>query len=121
MAENKDYLTHDEPGGSIHIAEEVLLAIAAEAVSEVDGIVTTKSANMTEQLTDQIMGKKLRGIRITETEEGLVIELNVMMRYGFSIPDVAAKLQESVGSTAAAMTGFAVKAVNVNVCGIYFE
>lgn len=121
MAENREYFTHQAETGGIHIADDVLLSIAASAIGEIDGIVTTKSANVTEQLTDQLMGKKQRGIRVTESDGALVVDINLMMRYGFSIPDVASRVQDAVGSAMAAMTGFAVRAVNVNVCGIYFE
>ena len=38
MGENKDYMTHAEKLGCIHISEEVLASIAAGAAIEVEGI-----------------------------------------------------------------------------------
>lgn len=113
MADNKDYMTHPEELGSIHISEEVLGAIAAGAAVEVEGI----SGLM------NVTGKKTsaRGVRIAVDETGATVDLYVMIRYGFAIPEVAEKLQTAVATSLEAMTGFAVKAVNVHVGGVSFQ
>ena len=36
MNENKEYVTHQEEMGTIHISEDVLAAIAASAALEID-------------------------------------------------------------------------------------
>ena len=38
MSENKDYISRSEELGNIHIAEEVLAAVAAAAAVEVPGV-----------------------------------------------------------------------------------
>jgi len=113
MGENKDYMTHAEELGSIHIAEEVLASIAAGAVADVEGI----SGLM------NVASKKsgAKGVRMALDEEGAVIDLYVMIRYGYAIPEVAGKLQSSVSGAIESMTGFAVKAVNVHVGGVSFQ
>ena len=63
MAENREYLTRAEENGSISIAEDVVAAIAADAVAEIEGV-GSMCQNMTEQITEQFTGKKgLRGVR----------------------------------------------------------
>ena len=37
MAENREYLTRTEENGSIHISEDVVAAIAADAIGEIEG------------------------------------------------------------------------------------
>lgn len=110
MGDNRDYLTHPEEMGSIHISEEVLASIASGAVSEVEGI----SGLM------NITGKKTstKGVRLQMDEEGATIDVYVMIRFGYAIPDVAEKIQTNVASSVEAMTGFTVKAVNVHVGGV---
>ena len=39
MSENKEYMTHPEELGCIHISEEVLASLASGAVAEVEGLV----------------------------------------------------------------------------------
>jgi uncharacterized alkaline shock family protein YloU len=113
MGENKEYLTHPEELGSIHISEEVLGTIAAGAAVEVEGISGMMSGS----------GKKAgsRGVRMTVDEDGAVVDLYVMIRYGFAIPEVAERAQSAVSAAVEAMTGFTVKAVNVHVGGVTMQ
>ena len=113
MGENKEYMTHTEELGCIHISEDVLATIASGAAAEVDGI--TGLMNLT--------GKKThaKGVRISLSENTAVIALFVMIRYGCSIPETAEKIQTGVASAIESMTGFSVKAVNVHVGGISFQ
>ena len=62
-----------------------------------------------------------RGVKVAVEEDGAVIDLYVMIRYGHAIPEVAGKLQGSVSGAIESMTGFAVKAVNVHVGGVSFQ
>ena len=63
-----------------------------------------------------------RGVRLSiDDEEGAVIDLYVMIRYGYAIPEVAEKIQNAVSGTNESMTGFSVKAVNVHVGGVSFQ
>ena len=38
MADNREYLTRAEENGSINIAEDVVAAIAADAIGEIEGV-----------------------------------------------------------------------------------
>ena len=72
MAENREYLTRAEENGSINIAEDVVAAIAADAIGEIEGV-GSMCQNMTEQITEQFTGKKgLRGVR-AEVKDGEII------------------------------------------------
>ncbi len=113
MGDNKDYMTHPEDLGCIHISQDVLASIAAGAVTEVEGI----SGMM------NLAAKKssARGVRISVDDDGAVVDLFVMVRYGYAIPEVAEKIQAAVANAIESMTGFAVKAVNVHVGGVSFQ
>ena len=113
MGENKEYLTHPEELGCIHISEEVLASIASGAAAEVEGI--SGLMNLPAKKTSA------RGVRLAVDDDGTVIDLYVMIRYGYAIPEVAEKIQTAVASSVEAMAGFAVKAVNVHVGGISFQ
>ena len=122
MADNREYLTHTEQDDSISISDDVLVAIASKAVSEVEGVGSLMNQTMTEQLTEQIMRKKIgRGVRVESMDGEIVLNVYIMVRYGYAIPEVAEKIQNAVASAIEAMTGFAVKAVNVHVGGISFQ
>ena len=113
MGENREYITHNEELGCIHISEDVLAAVSAGAAAEVDGI-----CGMMNVVTKKTATK---GVRVTVEGDSAVIDLYVMLRYGYAIPEVAEKIQNAVASAVEAMTGFVVKAVNVHVGGISFQ
>ena len=113
MGENKEYITHNEELGCIHISEDVLAAVSAGAAAEVEGI-----CGMMNMSTKK---SSARGVRVSFENDCAVIDLYVMMRYGYAIPEVAEKIQNAVVSAVEAMTGFSVKAVNVHVGGINFQ
>ena len=119
MADNKEYMTHQESMGTIQISEDVVASIATSACLEVEGVGGLMNANV----TDYVTGKKMtaKGIRVEMDGEGIVVNLFIVVRYGSAIGDVAKKVQQMVRTALEGMTGFAVTAVNVHVGGISFN
>lgn len=125
MGENREYLMQSASDGSINISEDVVVAIASEAIGEIEGVgamMTTMTEQLTEQLTEQFMGKKpARGIRMDIQDGEITLDVYLTVKYGFAIPETAAKVQDAVMSAVETMTGFSVRAVNVHVGGISFN
>ena len=119
MAENKQYITQLQDGGSILISEDVIAEIVAHAACEVEGV-----ANMNMKPgadIAELIGKKNwgRGIKIAIQENNaLSIDCNVNVVYGQSVVDVAKAVQAAVTSALETMAGIEIAAINVNVCGI---
>ena len=113
MSENKEYMTHPEELGCIHISEEVLASLASGAVAEVEGVSGLMNVAPKKSGT--------RGVRLVLDEEGAVVDVYILIRYGYAIPEVAGKTQNAVAAALESMTGFAVKAVNVHVGGVSFQ
>ena len=117
MGENREYLTQSASDGSINISEDVVVAIASEAIGEIEGV----GAMMT-TMTEQFMGKKpARGIRMDIQDGEITLDVYLTVKYGFAIPETSAKVQDAVMSAVETMTGFSVRAVNVHVGGISFN
>ena len=72
MADNKEYMTHQESMGTIQISEDVVASIATSACLEVDGVGGLMNANV----TDYVTGKKMtaKGIRVEMDGEGIVVK-----------------------------------------------
>ena len=119
MAENKEYMTHQENMGTIQISEDVVASIATSAALEVEGV----SGLLNDNMSDFMGGKKMtaRGVRVEMDGEGIVVNLFIVIRYGNAVADVAGKVQKAVYAAMEGMTGFQVSAVNVHVGGISFE
>ena len=105
MGENREYLTQSASDGSINISEDVVVAIASEAIGEIEGV-GAMMTTMTEQLTEQFMGKKpARGIRMDIQDGEITLDVYLTVKYGFAIPETAAKVQDAVMSAVETMTG----------------
>ena len=51
----------------------------------------------------------------------IIVDVYLMVRYGYAIPETARKVQDSVSAAVSGMTGYNVHAVNVHVGGISFN
>ena len=107
--------------GSLKIADEVLSIVAGLAVSEVAGVAGMSGGivgGITEMLGKQNFSK---GVKVVTTGRSVTVEIYVIIKYGFNIPDVAIAIQEKVKKSIEDMTGFDVVAVDVHVEGIRRE
>lgn len=122
MADNKEYMVMPEEDGAIHISEEVIASIAVGAVREVEGV-SGMMTNLGGSVTDLVNNKKnaqkgAKGVKIDMSNDALVLNLYLMVQYGYAIPEVAENAQKAVASAVEAMTGCSVTAVNIHVGGV---
>lgn len=82
MAENKEYMIHQEDDGSIQISEDVLASIASTTALEVDGVSALMSANV----SDLMGGKKMtcKGVRVELDGEQIVV--GILLRCATAAP-----------------------------------
>lgn len=123
MAENREYMTHQEGLGSIQISDEVIASIAANAAKEVEGFSGLMVAG---NVADFMGGKNkkiaARGVRVENGTDGTTaVTLSVMLKYGCNVSEVAKKIQNAVYAALEGMTGFRIGAVNIHVGGISFN
>ena len=119
MADSKQYITQVQENGTVMISEDVVAAIVAQAVKDVEGVVGL-NVKPGADLAD-IIGKKNwgKGMKIVIAEDNsLTVDCEVVLAYGQSVVIVAKAVQEAVTAALESMTGVKVNAVNINVCGI---
>lgn len=113
MTENN---VKNESGGNIKISDEVIITIAAVAVSEIEGAHCVSGA-----LNEiaQKFGKKnfAKGIKVT-VEENITLDVNIVVDYGIKIPEVAWSVQDNVKKSVELMSGLTVDKVNVHVVDV---
>jgi len=106
--------------GSIRIADDVVRIIAGLEASEVSGVVSM-SGGMVGGIAEKLGRKNLsKGVKVEVGEKEAAVDLYIVVEYGSSIPEVAARIQDTVKSAIERMTGLAVVEVNVNVQGVTF-
>ncbi|MBE6954317.1 MAG: Asp23/Gls24 family envelope stress response protein [Ruminococcaceae bacterium] len=118
MSETKEYYSKQLETGSLHISEDVVCAIAAAAVTEVEGVVALNSnfgAEIQDRLTKKATG---RGVRLTAKDDAVCVECSVMVQYGYSMQTIGQNIQAAVCQALESMAGLKVLNVNVNIAGI---
>ena len=103
-------------GGVIHISEDVIVELARKTIQ---GIPNIKTAS---KLASKFgIGRKGGGIRVSVDHNQRIISIDayILVKYGQRIPDIAWDVQEKIKDNLERYTGYEVRAVNVNVQGIY--
>lgn len=109
--------------GNIKVADDVLAVCAARAALETQGVFGFASAVFTDAISESILGKASdsKGVRINQSEDEVVIDLYIIVRYGVKIPAVAWNIQENVKKSVEEFSGMKVKFVNIHIQGIHFN
>ena len=119
MADYKQYITQNQENGSVMISENVVAAIVAYSLTEVEGIGSLgikPGIGIADFDTKKHWGKSLK-VMISE-DNSVSIDCGLMIRYGYSVVDVAAAVQQAVAANVESTCGVKVTEVNVNICGI---
>lgn len=107
--------------GAIKVHKNVIASIATLAASEVEGVKRV-GGNFKSGLIE-LVGKKFLSainVEINKNEE-VRLEVPLIVKYGYNIPDVAGKAQENIRNSIERMTSLSVKDININIQGIEKE
>ena len=117
--ERNTYTIHQDPNlGEVKIADEVVAIIAALAATEVEGV-ASMAGNITNDLIARLGMKNLsRGVKVDVLEGIVTVPLALVLKYGYNIMDVSAKIQEKVKAAVENMTGLTVADVNIRIAGV---
>ncbi len=116
----------EEPIGretdNVSIAPDVVATIAGVSASEIKGIAGMCSS-FAGGIAEMFGAKKnaAKGIKAELKENTAVIDMYIIVEYGYKIPELAWELQESVKNNVETMTGITVEKVNVHIDGISFK
>lgn len=107
--------------GKAIIADEVIAIIAGLAASEVEGV-ASMAGNATRELIEKLGVKSLsKGIKLQVENDQVRVAMNVNLRYGYSVPDTSAEIQEKVKTAIETMTGLEVAEVNIKITNVVMD
>ena len=114
-------VSEDTSLGKVEIAPEVIEVIAGIAAAEVDGLFAMRG-NFASGVVEKF-GKKShsKGVKVELTDNGVLIDLFVVLNFGVSIPEVAQNLQSNIRQTLKNMTALEIDEINVHVVGIQMD
>lgn len=106
--------------GIINMDQSVIATVVGGAVSDIYGIVGMVSTNQWKDNWNELLKKENyeRGVTLEFTEDGLVIDLNIVVGYGVKISEVCRNVQETVQYQLEKTVGISAIAINVCVQGV---
>lgn len=106
----------ENKNGLITISSEVIATIAGDAATRCYGVVGMAVRNKADGFASLLKRDAMsKGIKVTVEEDGLVIDVHVIVGYGINIKTTSESIIEGVKYNVESTTGFSVKQVNVNV------
>lgn len=113
-------VVNEQKAGNLKISDEVVAVCAANATLKTKGVAEL-TGGLTNALSKNILGKELlsKGVKVSQGEEGLIMDIFVIVDYQVNIPAVAWDIQEHVKKEVESMTELSVEAVNINVQGVH--
>ncbi len=107
--------------GNLKVDRKILSSIIALATQEINGV-----SAMTDTFKNKIKNffnkSVVPGVNVKFAENGnLHVDVFITIFNGFSVPDVAFRIQENIKSNVATMISSPVKIINVNVVGVDFN
>ena len=107
--------------GEVQIADEVIAIIAGLAATEVKGV-ASMAGNVTNELVAKLGMKNLsKGVKVEVMDDKVSVYMSLNIKFGYTIPDIAAVVQEKVKAAIENMTGFSVVDVNIKIAGVIVE
>ena len=106
--------------GKLSYKRNVVLSIVNLATQEINGIagLSVEGVGTLKKMFNKNCHK---GVIIEFVENSVYVDVYVNVLFGYSVKDVAFRVQENVKSSIESMTAFKVEAINVHVMGVVFN
>ncbi|AEB11568.1 Asp23/Gls24 family envelope stress response protein [Marinithermus hydrothermalis] len=101
------------------LSENALVSLVHLSLEGLEGV--QLAAPGARSVGDVLSGRRAKAVRIERGEEGLTVELSLVVAYGKPIPEAARQVQRVVTDTLSATTGLKVNAVNVTVVDVLLK
>lgn len=109
----------ERPAGSVHVANEVLADLAGYAALESYGVVGMASPTLADGVAQLLPRQKLRkGVRISTSDEGVSVDLYVVIEHGTNLTEVSHNLANTIRYTLTEMSDIAVANVEIHVMDV---
>ena len=101
----------------VKISNDVIATVAALAATEVEGVDSLSGNATNESVKRYGIKNGSKGVEIDFGEEGNSVrcKLGVTMKFGYSIPETCAMVQDKVKSAIESMIGMEVTNVSINI------
>ena len=109
-------------GGTTNIEPEVIGAMAGVAAQAVEGVASLGTTSLRRTIRERMGGaeRKARGIDVEAGRREVILDINLRIIYGYSIPETVVKVRETVADRLLQLCGLVAKEINIRVSGMEF-
>ena len=105
--------------GKISISNDAIASVAGFTALDCYGVIDLVSKNFKDNLKELVKHQPyLKGVKVSNFENRIFIDVYCIFKYGVSISAVAESLKKSVKYSVENFTGMIVDSVNVHVVGV---
>ena len=112
----EDNILYNDKNGGTKISNDVISVISGMAVKEIEGVYSLAEDKDSEVYSNKMLSK---GISVELKDEQIEVYLNMIVKYGYDVNEVAREVQLKIKDALENMIGCKVRSVNVNVSGVY--
>ena len=103
--------------GDVRVHESVLASIARKAVLSVPGVIRLSGSSLIDNIAEIVGSRKTfdKAIVIGVSDEGITLEVRIVVKYGEKVPEVASVVQKTIIDDITRLTGMKIVRVDVVV------
>ena len=106
--------------GKVNFNKNILLSIISLATKEIAGV-SSLCDNFGGGLKKLFSTNYTNGVKIQYGKNGVVVDVYINVLAGYSVPDIAYKVQENIKNGIASMIDVEIDTINVHVQGVDFS
>ncbi len=105
--------------GEVSYKNNVVLSVVSLATQEINGIAGISRDAIS--FAKRVFNKNYhKGIILEFVDNSVYVDVFVKVKFGYSVRDVAFRVQENIKSSIESMTDFKVAEINIHVTGVVF-
>lgn len=120
MALDLDKVTSKNNKGKVSCNRDILLSIVSLATKEINGV-SCLCANFGNGLKKLFSNNYTEGVKISEVGDSIIVDIYINILFGYSVADVAFRVQENVKNGLSSMVDIKIESINVHVLGVDFQ
>ena len=120
MFNNSDIYENNN-NGKVYCGKNIMLSIINLAAKEISGV-SSLCANFGSKFKRLFSSNYFEGVKISYTQtKNLIIDIYLNVFFGYSVADVAYRVQENVKNGISNMISAKIDSVNIHVLGVDFS
>ncbi len=93
--------------GKITYNSDIVSGIVVLSLKETEGI--------------ELIPSKSRGIKVSFEKEGVFVDISVIAHYGYNVPELAYRIQQTIKQMVESMTKYKIAQVDVHIQSVVFS